>query len=1743
MRLKNLIFLLVLAVVLIVIPGTYSVYADQVGTGWEDLEESNDLNTGRKYQDIYDDAVNGRWSFQTINTSSVLEFGQRYFNHIILPINSRITLDRKLRVHKGQELSIVATGEDYTSVDVTTGGYSLNGGASQLGSAGMALYWCPIEYNNGGNILVNSSYRDVTNSWRVGYSDHGVTDFEAPERVAMQDGDACWIVPILRVNSSNASDGADMDAYLNPTLLSKYQHFAIVSKPFTYTFKLNGGSYGDVTSDITWQRLGVTDVRKYGISVGSPYRAGYEFRGWKVLSAGKEYGAIISNADLNTMMTDGKYYDSLFRDAVFEAQWKPAVTLTHDDRITDVSGAGRYNPGDYVELNAVPSPGSSFSKWSYVSADEYIPCTLNSRDYYLAYDDSYGRYVVRNRGNNAINYGYTGLAESVDGGWWFVRDGHIDFTYTGLAGNERVKGSSEITWWFVHNGQIEFGYNEYAVNSYGLFKCKNGYVDFNASDVGVDSKITFYMPSYNISLNAEGDYGKNTLTLTKDTDIKSVSGAGTYKPGTWVSISAQEADGGKFNGWSLIGADGGISGSNSSDYKAVYENGRWVAKINGNADYGYTGMASNDYGWWYFVNGSIDLNYTGLAFKETDWWYYSNGSVDFNYNGIAVNAYGAFYVRGGAVVRNADGSYAVASLKDKNMSFQMPSYNVTLKADGEIPAPEEYAISYNLDGGSLPAGKSNPKTYNSQTGTFTLNNPVRNGYEFTGWTGTGLNTQAQTVTVKKGSTGNRSYTAHWKKKASTTAAYTIKHYLQNADGTYSYRESTTGNAAIGNTIADMRKKYDGYTQPAVKSVKISSKASDNVIEYRYPRKTYKINISGDKGISAVRHYSITDSKTKDSYRWGESVRINADVKEGYTWSKWTGVSNVKNKKYDFTMPQSDVNRKATTTAISYSYTVKYYWQNADGTYTEKKDLTVTGKAGFGTKVSAPLLKYEKETDADKFNPSVNKMTDSRYYPTTNKKDKITQAATITIGTKPENNVITYYYNRKTYPMKLSYKTGISGVTHYSYTDKSSKNEYRWGESVKIEAAVKDGYSFSRWTSNEAGNADKYTNPYEFIMPVIYVDRIANAVKKTADVTIEHYVMDTDGKYPAAPKKTQTVKYEYFTLLKSEQLKDNSLIKAGAIEYDPDSTKRETLVTGSTVIKLYYKRIKHNVTFNAAYNGGRHASGDSKDITVQFYYGADIPLDSYRAMKLNNYKFKGWNTSPDAKDVLGRQKMGTSDITYYAVYYKQITVTFTDSEGTTTRTAELYNNEAGADIEVPEIADYTGWADNTVTTYDIEDINEEKAESINKTGENERTDGENISPGNMQDKSAAVMPDTAAVMPDTAGKEEETTVAQTPADSKTKESTGSDKAVSTAESGNSKASDSTDSTTDSKNDSTTKTSSSAGNGKTSRMVQDITGNTDKTIQPYEIQETPDNNKAEQTHTPAGTDKLVSEYKSTGYTSIKDINKDGATDAQITTDTKIITVSESRDYYALYSAGVTLSYVLNGGTENETTVPVEDTAYCNASALDTIKGKKLKLARCEKPEYDENGYIHSYSFVVWAENSEEGSRFAQESEYELKQNTVMYAMWDEQLSPVEYDIVFDGNKGAAVKHVPSPVHAVYDEEVTLPDTKPERLGFTFLNWNTRADGEGTTYNPSDKVKNLTTVNGSEVKLYAQWKKRKIHVVKAASTSYNADIIKRTPGDDEWYNTTGRLSIDGLKDYADDESIQVWKIDNQGNITRTK
>ena len=95
---------------------------------------------------------------------------------------------------------------------------------------------------------------------------------------------------------------------------------------------------------------------------------------------------------------------------------------------------------------------------------------------------------------------------------------------------------------------------------------------------------------------------------------------------------------------------------------------------------------------------------------------------------------------------NADGSSA------KNWD---KTANTTLYASW---TPVPYAITYNLEGGT---DTGNPASYTIETETFTLKAPVREDYTFLGWTGSNGEEVQLTVTIAKGSTEKKSYTAHW----------------------------------------------------------------------------------------------------------------------------------------------------------------------------------------------------------------------------------------------------------------------------------------------------------------------------------------------------------------------------------------------------------------------------------------------------------------------------------------------------------------------------------------------------------------------------------------------------------------------------------------------------------------------------------------------------------------------------------------------------------------------------------------------------------------------------------------------------------------------------------------------------------------------------------------------------------------------------------------------------------------------
>ena len=148
---------------------------------------------------------------------------------------------------------------------------------------------------------------------------------------------------------------------------------------------------------------------------------------------------------------------------------------------------------------------------------------------------------------------YTGLVyndETYSGqaGWYYVVNGYVDFSYTGLVKYDGASNgikAGAAGWYFVHNGHVDFSYT-------GLVKY-NGYL--NGKETGV----------------AGWYYVKNAYVDFTYTGL--------------VKYTASGATGGGVTGWYYV--------------KNAY------------TDFTYTGLASNAYGTWYVKAGNVKFGYSG----------------------------------------------------------------------------------------------------------------------------------------------------------------------------------------------------------------------------------------------------------------------------------------------------------------------------------------------------------------------------------------------------------------------------------------------------------------------------------------------------------------------------------------------------------------------------------------------------------------------------------------------------------------------------------------------------------------------------------------------------------------------------------------------------------------------------------------------------------------------------------------------------------------------------------------------------------------------------------------------------------------------------------------------------------------------------------------------------------------------------------------------------------------------------
>ena len=145
---------------------------------------------------------------------------------------------------------------------------------------------------------------------------------------------------------------------------------------------------------------------------------------------------------------------------------------------------------------------------------------------------------------------------------------------------------------------------------------------------------------------------------------------------------------------------------------------------------------------------------------------------------------------------------------------------------------------------------------------------------------------------------------------------------------------------------------------------------------------------------------------------------------------------------------------------------------------------------------------------------------------------------------------------------------------------------------------------------------------------------------------------------------------------------------------------------------------------------------------------------------------------------------------------------------------------------------------------------------------------------------------------------------------------------------------------------------------------------------------------------------------------------------------------------------------------------------------------------------------YTFVNWNTKSDgSGTNYASGATYNTNANITLYAIWKTNASggPVtkKYTIKFDANGGTGTT---KEVVCDYGSKCTLTGNAFTRDGYEFTGWNTKSDGNGVSYRDREVVKDLSSVDGAIVTLYAKWKANDIDVEEHVITFIHNDGTNR-------------------------------------------
>ena len=521
------------------------------------------------------------------------------------------------------------------------------------------------------------------------------------------------------------------------------------------------------------------------------------------------------------------------------------------------------------------------------------------------------------------------------------------------------------------------------------------------------------------------------------------------------------------------------------------------------------------------------------------------------------------------------------------------------------PTGSTYTITYNLDGGSLVEGFTNPSEYGEASETFTLNNPIKTGYTFAGWTGTDLEVATTEVTITTGSTGDREYTATWTENAPDTYTLTLSKGTGIAtvtgDGTYKEGDSVTASCTM---LAGY--EFDSWTGDFT-TEKITMPAKDVNMTANAKPIQYKITLDAKGG---------TLEKNSIEYNI-ETEEFNLPVpnKNGYDFTGWTGSNG--------DTPERVVKIEKGTTGNK-SYTANYSAVAYTITYTlGADDVANDNPSGFNPDSETFTLKEPERTG----------YTFTGW--TGSNGDTPQKEVTIAKGTT-EKKSYTANWSINSYNLTINKGTGISTVT--------GDGMHEYNSSVTASCTMLAGYEFDKWTGD-------FTTA-TFNMPAQNATMTANARPSTYTITLS----GCDGAtvdYTSKDYNIETANFNLPTPTKNYYGFNGWVLNGG------DPVESVTIAQGTHENRTYTADFTPS-TFTITLN--------PSDGTVEYTsknYNVETATFTLPTPTRNKCKFLGWSLNSGAPVESVEIAQGTHENrTYVARWTMDDVLTFTLAEGVT-----------------------------------------------------------------------------------------------------------------------------------------------------------------------------------------------------------------------------------------------------------------------------------------------------------------------------------------------------------------------------------------------------------------------------------------------------------------------------------------------